>query len=186
MATVKTFADQLMAARGLVINIASASAVAPYVFGAPYAASKGAVVSYSRALRLELEPYGVRVMVAMTGTVRSQIASRHFRDLPPGSVYEPARHIFEWRFTFSQKTATMDTAEYARGLVAAALRPEVPRFLRTWFGRPDWLWTGGMSRILWLGHSIGEWFVDFVCYRMFRMKELQGLLQQESATKKLK
>ena len=70
MAMCAAFADLLIAARGLIVNIASLAAVTPYVFGSVYCASKGAVVSYSRTLRVELQPFGVRVMVAMAGTVR--------------------------------------------------------------------------------------------------------------------
>ncbi|KAJ4287842.1 NADPH-dependent 1-acyl dihydroxyacetone phosphate reductase [Collariella sp. IMI 366227] len=68
MAMVASFSDLLISARGLIINIASLAAITPYAFGSVYCASKGAITAYSRTLRLELKPFGVRVMVAMTGT----------------------------------------------------------------------------------------------------------------------
>ncbi|KAK8054614.1 nadph-dependent 1-acyldihydroxyacetone phosphate reductase protein [Apiospora phragmitis] len=89
MATVQAFAAPLVAARGLVVNIASLAAAVPYVFGAAFAASKGAVVAYSRALRQELAPFGVRVTVVMAGTVRTTIDDerRRLQRLPAGSLY---------------------------------------------------------------------------------------------------
>jgi 1-acylglycerone phosphate reductase len=184
-ATCKAFSDQLIKAKGLIINIASLSAVTPYPFGSIYTASKGAVVSYSRTLRIELEPFGVRVMVAMAGTVRSQIVNRSHRTLPAGSIYQRVAHIFEWRLTFSQKNATVETSDFARQLVAAALRPEVPRILRNWFGRPDWFWAGGLAKITYYGYFLGDWFVDSLVYRMFKMNELARVLKEENR-KKLK
>lgn len=186
MAMCAAFADQLIAAKGLIINIASLAAVTPYAFGAIYCASKGAVVSYSRTLRLELKPFGVRVMVAMAGTVRSQIASKTHRTLPPGSLYERVRDIFERRLTFSQNNATVDTADFARKLVAKALKGESPLFLRAWFGRPDWLWAGGWAGSVWVSTFIGEWILDTVLYRMVGLNRLERMLKQEQQQKKLK
>ncbi|KAL2190325.1 NAD(P)-binding protein [Thermothelomyces heterothallicus CBS 203.75] len=185
MAMCAAFSDLLIASKGLIINIASLAAVTPYVFGSAYCATKGAVTAYSRTLRLELKPFGVRVMVAMTGTVRSQIASRTHRTLPEGSIYQRVRDIFERRLTFSQNNrATMDTAQYARKLVGKALAPEWPLLLRAWFGRPDWFWAGGWATVVWLGHSLGEWITDFVLYRMMGLTTLEKVLREEERKKK--
>ena len=186
MAMCASFADLLIAARGLIINIASLAAVTPYAFGSVYCASKGAVVSYSRALRLELKPFGVRVTVAMAGTVRSQIASKTHRTLPPDSIYQRVAHIFERRLTFSQNNATVKTEDFARKLVHDALRGEVPVFFRSWFGRPDWFWAGGMATLAWMGTFLGEWILDTVLYRMVRLNELEAVLKKEAEQKKLK
>ncbi|KAL2164992.1 hypothetical protein VTH06DRAFT_288 [Thermothelomyces fergusii] len=184
MAMCAAFSDLLIAAKGLIINIASLAAVTPYVFGSAYSASKGAVTAYSRTLRLELQPFGVRVMVAMTGTVRSRIASRGHRTLPEGSLYQRVRDLFVRRLTFSQDSATMDTALYARKLVAKALAPEWPLLLRSWFGRPDWFWAGGWASVVWLCHSLGEWTTDLVLYRMMGMNILEKMVREEEQRKK--
>lgn len=67
MAMVKAFAPLLIATKGLIIMISSLSSVTPYLFASAYSASKGALNSYSRVLRMEMRPFGVRVMVSMTG-----------------------------------------------------------------------------------------------------------------------
>ncbi|KAK0620580.1 hypothetical protein B0T14DRAFT_567322 [Immersiella caudata] len=186
MAMCAAFSDLLVAARGLIINIASLAAITPYVFGSVYCASKGAVVSYSRTLRLELKPFGVRVMVAMAGTVRSQIASKTHRTLPEGSLYQRVKDIFERRLTFSQNNATVKTEDFARKLVSQALRGESPLFLRSWFGRPDWFWGGGWSTGVWASTWIGEWILDTALYRLIKLNRLEGILKEEERQKKLK
>lgn len=186
MAMCASFSGLLIPAKGLIINIASLAAITPYVFGSVYCATKGAVASYSRTLRLELKPFGVRVMVAMTGTVRSQIASKTHRTLPEGSIYERVRGLFEKRLTFSQNNATVETGEYARKLVASALKPERPLLFRAWWGRPDWFWAGGWATLVWSAGWFGEWLLDFVLYRMIGMKKLEAVLREEERQKKLK
>jgi len=182
MAMVKAFTALLVPAKGLIVNIASLSAVTPYVFGSAYCASKGAVASYSRCLRQELRPFGVRVTVAMAGTVRSNIAKGH-RALPPDSLYLRVRDVFERRLTFSQNNATMPTEDFAARLVRDALAPEVPSWLRAWFGRPDWLWAGGLSKTVWWGMLAGEWAVDEFSWRQFGLWKLRDILEKEARDK---
>ncbi|KAI0205715.1 NAD(P)-binding protein [Astrocystis sublimbata] len=184
MAMVQAFIDQLIAAKGLIINISSLSSISPYMFGSVYCASKAAVNAYSRTLRLELAPFGVRVMVSMTGTVKSNTASQGHRELPENSLYQKVKHIFEWRLVFSQNSNTMDTTTFAEKLVKDSLRPESPVWLRSLFGRPDWFWYGGMARSAWFGHSLGEWVLDTACWRKFRVPEMMGLIGADSAQKK--
>lgn len=186
MAMCAAFSDHLIAARGLIVNVASLAAVTPYVFGSAYCASKGAVVSYSRTLRLELKPFGVRVTVAMAGTVRSQIASKAHRELPEGSIYRRVKHLFERRLTFSQNNATVRTEDFAAQLVRDVLKKEAPLFFRSWFGRPDWFWAGGMAKAAWIGTCLGEWILDTVLYRMIGLNELEAVLRKEAEQKKLK
>lgn len=186
MAMVQAFIDQLAAARGLIINISSLSSITPYLFGSVYCASKAAVSAYSRTLRMELAPLGVRVMVSMTGTVKSNTASQGHRVLPPDSVYQKVKHIFEWRLVFSQNHDTMDTTTFARRLVADSLRPERPAWLRSLFGRPDWFWYGGLARLVWFGHTFGEWLIDGVSWNKFRMPEIMKVVGEDMAQKKLK
>ncbi|KAI1098111.1 NAD(P)-binding protein [Jackrogersella minutella] len=180
MAMVAAFSDQLIAAKGLIINMASLSAVTPYIFGSAYCASKGAIVSYSRTLRHEVEPFGVKVMVCMTGTVKSNIASRTHRTLPENSLYWRVSDVFERRLVFSQTQATVTTESYCEALVTKALRPEMFVPLRDWIGRPDWFWCGGMATLLWWALTlIGEWVVELFCYRLFEMHKLKRIVQQE-------
>lgn len=193
MAMVKAFARLLIAARGLVINLSSVSSIAPYPFGSAYCATKGAVNSYSRTLRQELRPFGVRVMVALPGTVNTNITVQADRQLPPDSLYAPIEDVYRWRLTFSKRSpGSIPPASYAAKLAGDALKPEAPVLLRGLLGalglcRPDWHYYGGLARSSWLGSCVGEWVMDTVVYRMFKLPLLEVLLRrQEAEAKKLK
>ncbi|KAK8098090.1 NAD(P)-binding protein, partial [Apiospora kogelbergensis] len=180
MAMVEAFVDLLMPARGLIINVASVSAVVPYVFGSVYASSKAALASYSRTLRQELRPLGVRVMVAMAGAVRSNMGNETVvkGHLPDDSLYARVRHLYEARRGFSQRQTTgpMSTDVFASRLVDSALAMEMPSFWRPWFGRPDWFWCGGMAQLLYWGSLFGEWVLDIGAWRKFGLVELEHLV----------
>jgi 1-acylglycerone phosphate reductase len=182
MAMVATFADQLIAAQGLIVNVGSNSSVTPYVFASTYCATKGALASYSRTLRAELRPFGVRVMVVMAGTVRTTTPNRQTWELRPGSLYKPIEDVYKWRMGFSQQ-ANIDTVEFAERLAGNVLAAETPgflSFLNRWIGRRDWYWDGGMAFSTWFATTFaGEWLIDAVCYRMFKMTKLEKIVQAQ-------
>jgi 1-acylglycerone phosphate reductase len=190
MAMCQLFMDLLVPAKGLIINIASLAAVTPYVFSSVYCASKAALVAYSRTLRAEVRPLGVRVMVAMAGQVRSELSTRlgHL-ELPEGSLYKPVEQAYRDRLAFSVSPESMakkmPAEVFAKRLVEKALKPEVPAWLRTWFGRPDWFWEGRNVSKVWWGLSFGEWIVEAAVYRMFGMPRIERVFRELEA-KKLK
>ena len=142
MTTTNTFIDLLIAAQGLIINISSLSALVPLVFCAAYASSKAALASYSRVLRAELRPLGVRVQCVMAGCVKSNIDQGSYGSvLPEQSLYQRARYLWEDRLGFSQKpeSGPLETKDFARKLVNAALRFEVPVYLRSWVGMVEYI-----------------------------------------------
>ncbi|OAA51569.1 oxidoreductase [Metarhizium rileyi] len=153
MAMCQSFASLLIPARGLVLQISSVSAIMPYLFASVYASTKGALNSYSRVLRMELKPFNVRVMVAMTGTIRSNIMNHFDRVLPENSLYKPVEDVFVQRLRFSQTRGTMDTHVYAKKIVREALKGE--GWLGGWLGRtPDWYWAGGFSYGAWILYTL--------------------------------
>lgn len=168
MRMVQAFSSLLISAQGLIINISSNSTLGPYLFGSIFSSSKAAINAYSRALRLELQPFRVRVMLAMTGTVRSDVASHAnaYRDLPRSSVYLPIKDLFKKRLTYSQNASTMPTAEYAGKLVQAALRG--PGWWGGWVGgTPDIFWGGGMATTSWVTTWLPDWMTDILTGRFF-------------------
>ena len=82
-----------------------------------YNASKAALHEYSDTLRVELAPFGVEVVVAVTGGVTSRIARTH-RTLPEGSYYVPIADQYERRLTQHQSgRTTMPHETYAKDVV---------------------------------------------------------------------
>ena len=171
MLMVQAFVHQLIAARGLIINISSATSVIPYLFGGMYSSTKSALNNYSRALRMELAPFNVRVMVSMTGTVRSNITDHMKRQLPASSLYQPVHDFFERRRVFSQQTMTMPNEIFAQKLVKQALKGE--GWFGGWFRRtPDWYWVGGASFIAWLSTCMPAWLGEKCVAIFFKMPQI--------------
>jgi NAD(P)-dependent dehydrogenase (short-subunit alcohol dehydrogenase family) len=72
-AVTQAFLPQLRTNRGRIINISSVSGRAASPFLGPYAASKFALEALSDALRVELRPWGVRVILIEPGPIRTPI-----------------------------------------------------------------------------------------------------------------
>lgn len=166
MRITQEFSPLLVQSKGTIINIGSVAAVMPYVFGSVYNASKAALHAYSDTLRIELAPYDVKVMVAITGGVQSNIA-RTQRELPHGSLYLPIDAEYQRRQTHSQEGA-MSSEVYAQGLVNAALQP-----------RPvKWVWRGAKVWLVWFLVNFapkGVW--DFYMPKMFGLDRLARVVQ---------
>jgi NAD(P)-dependent dehydrogenase (short-subunit alcohol dehydrogenase family) len=93
LAATQTFLPSIRAARGRILNVSSLSALLSVPFLGPYNASKAAVECLSDALRRELEPFGVDVVVVQLGTTRTSLWKRAEEiDATPylGSDYEAA------------------------------------------------------------------------------------------------
>lgn len=123
----------LRASRGLVVNISSVSGVLVTPFAGTYCASKAAVHAMSDALRLELHPFGVRVMEVQPGAIESSFGSNATQSaeqlISESSPWWPLRNAIRARANASQKNPT-PASEFARDLLQAAQRPNPPRLLR--------------------------------------------------------
>lgn len=164
----QVFAPLLIRAKGTIVQIGSLAGVMPYVFGAPYNASKAALHSYSDTLRVELAPFEVRVVTVKTGGVTSNISRTH-RTLPEDSIYLPLAAEYERRQTHSQANA-IPNKQYAQSVVRQVL------------GYPsrDTIWEGGKSWLVWFVSSFfPRWIMDLVISRMFHLWKLK-----QSHTKK--
>ena len=73
LAVSRAFLPQLRATRGRIINLSSVSGRVAAPFLGPYAASKFALEALSDALRVELRPWGVRVIAIEPGPVATPI-----------------------------------------------------------------------------------------------------------------
>jgi len=123
----------LRRARGLVVNIGSVSGVLVTPFAGAYCASKAAVNALSDALRLELAPFGIRVMEVQPGAIASQFASNAQRQaeqvLAADSPWWPLREYVQARARASQDRPT-PAAVFAQGVLAATRKTAVPAVVR--------------------------------------------------------
>lgn len=159
-----------------------------YVFGSVYNASKAALHAYSNTLRVEMSPFGVKVVTIVTGGVKSRIA-RVERQLPADSIYVTVNDEYQRRTKHSQEVG-MPNEKYAKSVVSQLLKKNPRKFV----------WEGAFSHIVWFmstffPHSImvGLHLVfessdfcfnfnsqDYYFWRTFKLWKLQGV-----STKKL-
>ena len=71
----KKFLEQLRENKGCIINISSIHSIATLKGNALYAMSKGAVDALTRAMALELAPFGIRVNCIRPGSVMTPMLS---------------------------------------------------------------------------------------------------------------
>jgi len=157
MTVTQAFMPLLIESKGTVVNIGSIAGKAPMPWQGYYNASKAAVNHLSDQLRLELSPFGVKVIHVVTGAIKS-----HFFDnlpttkLPLNSIYNPGREEIEQVLNgnFVQPNAT-DVDVYARGVVKNALKTK-PN-VNYWIGDSSFvIWF--LSTFLW--HTI--WVSQFI------------------------
>lgn len=53
----QAFSTPLINRKGVIVNVGSLAAYAPYVFGSSYNASKAALLAFGNTLRIELSPW---------------------------------------------------------------------------------------------------------------------------------
>jgi short-subunit dehydrogenase len=61
---------------GIIINVGSVAGKLPIPFQAYYSASKAAVLSFTSALKAEVEPFGIRVSSVLPGDVKTEFTAR--------------------------------------------------------------------------------------------------------------
>ena len=123
----------LRRAKGLVVNIGSVSGVLVTPFAGAYCASKAAVHALSDALRMELAPFGVRVMEVQPGAIASSFAKNAGHEaeqlISEQSPWFPLREGIRARARASQDRPT-PASEFAAGLLKAVQQAKPPRLIR--------------------------------------------------------
>ena len=67
--------------RGWIVNVSSTAGVRGEASHSHYAASKGAIISFTKSLAVELAPYGIRVNCVAPGWVDTDMCGEVFADL---------------------------------------------------------------------------------------------------------
>lgn len=134
------FAPLVIAAKGTIVNGSSinSSVVVPWM--GIYGASKAALTMVSETLRLELAPFGVKVITVMTGSVHTQLMQNAERfELPEGSLFAPVGSHIEAMATGAHESALIRVTgdEYAERLVGDVLK-----------GYTGKVWRGGMATMV--------------------------------------
>lgn len=114
---------------GRIINIGSISAIMVTPFGGFYSGSKAELHAISDSLRMELKPFGIKVIYSITGGVKSELSSKARIELNDDSVYKAIEEGINKRANVSQKGA-MGTTKFARIFAGRVTKKNPPAFFR--------------------------------------------------------
>ncbi len=121
---------------GMIVNIGSISGIVSSPFSGAYCASKAALHSLSDTLRMELSPFGIKLVTVQPGAIKSgfgKTASKLASDiLKPDSWYISIQDKIISRAEISQNNAT-PTNKFASRLVKSLLKDNPSSVLR--FGK---------------------------------------------------
>ncbi len=113
------------------VNVGSIVGLFTTPYAAAYCSSKAAVHSISDALRMELKPFGIEVVMIQPGGVRSSFGD-HAEEgirLPEGSLYKGAEAGIRARAQAGQQNAT-PAEEFVVPVVEKLLRDKPPAIIR--------------------------------------------------------
>lgn len=112
---------------GLIVNVSSISGRMALPGFGPYSASKFALEGFSESLRLELAPFGIRVILVEPGSYRTAIWDKGFGRVPanPDSPYRPLQDAV---FRQARKSAgrAPDPVAVAERIAAMAGQTRLP------------------------------------------------------------
>ena len=139
IAVTQAFAPLIIAAKGSIVNAASiAGCLYPPWMGKTmpplsfqgwiligagvYAGSKSAIAIISETLRLEMEPFGVKVVTCITGAIKTNLfVNGPEHKLPSNSIYSPAQKQIAERASGEDVKSRSTASEFARDLVRDTL-----------------------------------------------------------------
>ena len=110
--------------RGTVVNVSSRAVRSAPPLQGPYAASKAALELLSEVLRKELEPFGIRVIVIDTGSVRTEMRARQGKY--GGEPYTGLIEQFEARMADYDKRGGGSAAEEIAAAIADLIEDPDP------------------------------------------------------------
>ncbi len=139
--------------RGVIVNVSSIAGIIPMPFQAYYSASKAALSAYSRALRMEVAPFGIRVALVEPGDHKTEFTAR--RKLAADAKSEA------YGATFARALAVMENDEQNGG-AAEPVGELVARIVEARSPRPSYLVGPFVQRVAvslqrWLSERLFEW-----------------------------
>jgi NAD(P)-dependent dehydrogenase (short-subunit alcohol dehydrogenase family) len=145
IAVTQAFVPALRRARGRVVFVGSIAGKSALPFLGPYAASKHALEAMTDSLRMELQPWGVRVAMVEPGTIRTPIwakGAQRADELMRDEVEQLyGERIAAFRRIAAKRGANGAPAEAVAATIERALTAERPK-ARYLVGRDAWIRAG--------------------------------------------
>jgi 1-acylglycerone phosphate reductase len=162
----KAFIPLIIAAKGKIINNSSVAGVTTLPFQGIYNASKAAISSITRTLRLEMKPFGVQVVDLHTGLVKT----RFFENLPDPTLPENSIWLPAKEHIANQINELATNGEPAEDWAKIVVNKTIGKTTAT-----D-VWAGGDALMIWFITSIfPKRFVDWLIYSLRTKKAAKAV-----------
>ena len=166
VAVTQAFLPLIRRAKGRIINVSSVGGRLTIPFGGPLCASKYAIESINDALRMELRPWGIQVVLVAPGSIRTPAVDKLVQDsevmlntFPPEGARRYAAAYRAFVQTFVKHEESGAPPEAMAAVVLKALSARVPRTRYP---------VGPLSRRLpWLSRVLPARVFDQVKVRLF-------------------
>ncbi|KAJ5512130.1 Short-chain dehydrogenase/reductase SDR [Penicillium fimorum] len=175
LAVTQAFLPLLLKSKGMIVNNTSVASLCSVPFQSAYNASKAAMASFSDAERLELKPFGIRVVELKTGVVESNFQKNqrkeHAVSLPAGSIYEKAKEVIARtiRGTIFEGSG-MPAQQWAKLVVMDLLNSSTPN-----------VWRGNQAWLVRFGSMLPFGTLDSTLRNMTGLDEVERLVQKPDA-----
>ncbi|KAK5170985.1 uncharacterized protein LTR77_004129 [Saxophila tyrrhenica] len=176
LAVTQAFFPMLRVAKGVVVNQASIAGLPgicqPFI--GSYSASKAAVVGLNNTLRVELVPFGVRVVTLVTGDVNTQFwghVEGGSAGIPESSSYQPIKdHVNAMLRGTTKPGGARSPAEWAKGVAKDLLVSNPPSHIYRGFLATTMWWVSWLMPI---------WLLDWLFARETQITKLKSILEAE-------
>ncbi|MCJ1394804.1 hypothetical protein MMC18_007684 [Xylographa bjoerkii] len=168
IAVTQAFAPLLIDAKGTVVNISSISSGFNDPYRGIYGASKAAIRLVGETMRLEMGPFGVKVVTVVAGVIETNF-SANLPDLklPSNSVYLPIKTEVDAVANDRVLPTAMDVDVFAEKLVGDVLH-----------GANGLVYRGKLATLSWfMSNFLPAWFLDFILLRNRGLGKLAGLVK---------
>ncbi|KAJ2834501.1 hypothetical protein GGI24_000358 [Coemansia furcata] len=155
--------------QGTIVNVGSIAGYAILPWTSFYSASKAAVHAYSDALRMELAPFGVKVIVVAPGCVKSNIVENYSKTQLDDNTtrYTMALPAIDKTTRFSQTNDTMPTDRFVHVIVPRILQPSPPSYITY----------GDLSYVIWCMYYLPPVIKDYIFGHILGTHQLARDLQ---------
>lgn len=134
VAMMQTFLPLIRKSQGRIVNIGSIAGRSTLPFGAAYCASKSALSAVNDSLRMELQPWGIKVILIEPGSIKTPIWEKslkradHLLQKLPKTAFELYETAFEQaKLAMQREVSRSSTPEQVATWVVKALTAENPK-----------------------------------------------------------
>ena len=169
LAVTQAFLPLLLKSKGMIVNHTSVASCMTLPWQSVYNASKAAIATFSDTQRLELAPFGIKVVDLKTGVVASTIYPKAKDNyLPKGSIYEIARPVIEKVLRAEELGRSgMPPEPWARGVVQDVLRKTPP---------PN-IWSGSQAWLVWFSTMLPFGWLDGMVKKMMKLDVIEQMVR---------